>query len=490
MKTSLGDSTDVPSHRPGSPNISEINRLFDIQSTNRQCLRDTTAADRIARLKSLRAALFERREALYAALSSDFHKAPEEVDLTEVSPVAVEIKHTIENLASWMKPKRVGTPLILLGTSSEIRYEPRGTALIIAPWNYPVNLTLGPLVGAVAAGCPAIIKPSELTPHTTAFIQHLLAVVFPENEVAVVPGDYRVAKELLKHPFDHIYFTGSPAVGKEVMRAAAEHLSSVTLELGGKSPTVVDASADVKDAAMKIAFGKFANKGQTCIAPDHVYVHESLHQQFIDCLTDQIRKFYGAGVGDREASPDYARIVTEGHYHRVTDLYVDAVSRGATAVTGATGDAGERFIDPTILTDLPPDARIMHEEVFGPVLPVVKFSSLDEVVSRINSGPRPLALYIFSSNRKSIEHLLAHTTAGGTCVNDTLLHYLHPELPFGGIGNSGMGQAHGYHNFMAFTNSRPVLRQRLKHAPFKHLYPPYTRTTRRLIDIMFKLLRV
>jgi len=490
MKSSRRTATEMTPEPLSAIVSSEIDRLFALHRANRQHLRNTTTSERIARLKRLHAALFDRRDDIRASLFADFRKAPEEVDLTEVGPVAVEIKHSVEHLAAWMKPKKVGTPLTLLGTSSEIRFEPKGTSLIISPWNYPINLTLGPLVGAVAAGCPAIIKPSEFTPRTSAFLQDLIATLFPENEVAVIPGDYRVAKILLERPFDHIYFTGSPAVGKEVMRAAAEHLTSVTLELGGKSPTIVDESADVTDAAMKITFGKFANKGQTCIAPDHVFVHASLHDALVAQIKKQIQKFYGEDAAERAASSDYARIVNDLHYDRISHLYQDAIDRGATVETGASGDAVNRFVDPTVLTDVPPDARVMQEEIFGPILPIIKFSSLDKVVANINKGPRPLALYIFGQDQKHIEYVLSHTTAGGTCINDTLLHFLHPELPFGGVGNSGIGQAHGYHNFMAFTHARPVLRQKLKRAPFKHFYPPYTGTSRKLIELMLRLLKV
>ncbi|MFQ5571203.1 MAG: aldehyde dehydrogenase family protein [Rhodothermales bacterium] len=464
----------------------DIARIIMLQQANRQRIGQTTAAERVAKLKRLRAALFEHRQAIRDALHADFRKPPEEVDLTEILPVSLEIGYTIKHLKRWMKPKRVGTPLILFGTRSEIRYEPKGVGLIISPWNYPVELTLTPLVGAIAAGCCAIIKPSEYTPHTSRLLSKILSSLFEEDEVAVFEGDYTVSQALLRHPFDHIFFTGSPAVGQIVMRAAAEHLSSVTLELGGKSPTIVDETADIDDAAQKIAFGKFANNGQTCIAPDYVYVHERVHDGFVNALRKHIQGFYGDDAAARSATPDYARIVSDKHHRRVRHLYQEALDRGAQAVTGGTSEDAERFIDPTVLTEVPPDTRLMQEEIFGPVLPILRFKTLDEAIETINSKPKPLALYVFSSSNAAIEHVLRNTSAGGTCINDTLLHFLHPDLPFGGVNTSGIGQGHGYYGFLAFSNERPVLRQKLKNGPFKKFYPPYTRTTQKLIDLLLK----
>ncbi|WP_456426984.1 aldehyde dehydrogenase family protein [Rhodocaloribacter sp.] len=478
----------TPANGLPAETASEIRRVFELQKGSLQRLRNTGAEERIAKLKRFRKTILAHRQDIRDALFADFRKAPEEVDLTEIGTVLVEIKHTVEHLKKWMRPKKVRTPLTLLGTSSEIRYEPKGRGLIISPWNYPVNLTFGPLVGAVAAGCTAVIKPSEYCPETTRLMKAILAEVFPEDEVALFEGDYRVSQALLELPFDHIYFTGSTEVGKIVMRAAAEHLASVTLELGGKSPTILDETADVREAAAKIAYGKFTNKGQTCIAPDYVYVHESIHDAFVEALREKIHAFYGESAEARASSADYARIISDRHHARLTEMYEEAIEKGATAVTGGTSRPEERFIDPTVLTGVPPEAQVMREEIFGPVLPVLKFRTLDEVVAALNDHQRPLALYIFSHNDRNVEYLLSHTTAGGTCVNDTLLHFLHPELPFGGVGTSGMGQAHGYHNFLAFTNERPVLRQKLKNGPFKHFYPPYTKTTRKLINAMFKLL--
>lgn len=464
----------------------DIARVFGLQQAYRKQLRHTTAKDRIKKLKRMRKALFAYRQEFRNAVYADFRKAPEEVDVTEIFTVALEIDHMSLHLRRWMKPKKVHTPLTLLGTTSAVHYEPKGTGLIISPWNYPVNLTLGPLVGAVAAGCTAIIKPSEYTPHTSGLLKTFIAELFDEREVAVFEGDHTVAQALLRHPFDHIYFTGSPEVGKVIMKAAADHLSSITLELGGKSPTIVDETADVREAAMKIVFGKFTNKGQTCIAPDYVYVHERLHDDFVDALRKQIHSFYGEDAEARVSSHDYARIINDRHFERLRSLYEEALESGAHAATGASGKREERYIDPTVLTDVPLDTRIMQEEIFGPVLPILKFKTLEEAVEAINSRPKPLALYLFSNSKANIQFVLKHTSAGGTCINDTLLHYLHPELPFGGVNTSGIGKGYGYYGFLAFTNERPVLRQRLKNGPFKHFYPPYGKKTRVLIDLLLK----
>lgn len=470
----------------GAADEAEIARVFRVQQENLPRLRATTARARIDKLNRLYDALFERRQAIRDAVFADFRKPPEEVDLTEIGTVAIEIRHATKHLKRWMRPKNVGTPLTLFGTKSEIRYEPKGTALIIAPWNYPVDLALSPLVGALAAGCSAILKPSEAAPHTTRLLKTMLAELFDESEVAVFEGDKTVAQALLKLPFDHIYFTGSPAVGKIVMRAAAGHLTSVTLELGGKSPTIVDASADVEQAARAVAWGKFTNAGQTCIAPDYVLAHTTIHDAFVAALRRHLDEFYG---DDAASSGDYARLIHAAHFERVRGLKDDAVAHGARVAYGGDARAAEQYLAPTVLTDVPEETDIMEEEIFGPVLPVLRFAQLDDALATINAKPKPLALYIFSDDDDAVERILGETSAGGTCVNDTLLHFMHPRLPFGGINHSGIGQAHGHFTFLAFSNQRAVLRQKLgRFSPLRKFHPPYTGTTRRLIDLLLKYL--
>ncbi|ARA95172.1 aldehyde dehydrogenase family protein [Rhodothermaceae bacterium RA] len=463
-----------------------VRALFEAQRQHQPQVRRTSAEERIGTLRRLREALLARRQDLHVALWADFRKPAVEVDLTEIMPVLTEIKHAVDQLPRWMAPRRVKATPPLLGTRAEVRCEPKGVSLIIAPWNYPVTLTLGPLVSAVAAGCCCVLKPSEFTPHTTAVLRELLAAVFEEREVAVVEGDATAAQALLAQPFDHVFFTGSPRVGRLVMQAAARHLASVTLELGGKSPAIVDETADVGLAAEKIAQGKFTNAGQTCIAPDYVLVHTAVHDALTAALREQVHRFYGATPADRAASPDYPRLIHDGHWQRLAGWLEDALARGAEVVVGGRRNAAERYLEPTVLTGVAPDDPLMTEEIFGPILPVLRFETLDEALALVNARPKPLALYVFTESEAHRERILQETSAGGTCVNDTLLHFIHPELPFGGVGHSGLGKSHGHYGFLAFSNERAVLHQKLKKAPIRLLYPPYGPRVRRLAAWVLK----
>jgi aldehyde dehydrogenase (NAD+) len=382
-----------------------------------------------------------------------------------------------------MKPRRVPTPIGLFGSAGTVVYEPRGVVLIISPWNYPIYLTLGPLVSAIAAGNCAVIKPSEFTPHTTAFLWKLLAGLFPEEEAALVEGGADAAEALLALPFDHIFFTGSPAVGKVVMKAAAEHLASVTLELGGKSPVLVDADANLKEAARKITWGKNLNGGQTCVAPDYVLVHERVHDALVTELKQAFTAFYGADTASWKASPDLARIINDRHFARVQALLSGSAAQVA---FGGESDETSRYISPTILTEVDPFSPVMQEEIFGPLLPILKVADMDAAVTFVNARPKPLALYVFSSSRRRAETLIAHTTAGGGCINDTVLHFAHTGLPTGGVNTSGFGKAHGRHGFEAFSNARGILRQRTRLSAIQLMYPPYTGFVRRMIDLTLK----
>jgi len=452
------------------------------QKDHAPTVRQTSAQERKAKLQRLADALLDRRETFYEALQADFRKAPVEVDLTEIKAVTKEAEHAIAQLDDWMAPDRVDSPLLFAGTRSEIQYEPKGVVLIMAPWNYPVNLTLGPLVGALAAGNCAVLKPSEHAPHTAAALQDLIADLYEEREVTVRTGDADVAQALTAQPFDHIYFTGSPAVGRLVMKAAAKHLASVTLELGGKSPTVVDATADLEQAAGRIAWAKFTNAGQTCIAPDYVLVEDRVHDGFVDQLQAHIHRFYGSTAARQRASDDYARLAHQAHYESVEALLADAVEAGAQVPIGGSHEAEARFVAPTVLTDVPLDADIMQNEIFGPLLPVCRYRSLDEALQIINNRPPPLSLYVFSERESTIDTLLARTTAGSTCVNEALIHFVHPNLPFGGKGESGIGRGHGHRAFREFSNERSVLRRSYGSDLLQPLYPPYDRLTSRLAD--------
>lgn len=469
-----------------TPNANEVNiqRVFKKQQTHALALRKTSAAERLAKLEKLGQVLLDRGEDIKKAVAADFSKPELEADLSEIFPILSEIRHARKKLKKWMKPHKVSPTSSMLGTKAEVRYEPRGVCLIISPWNYPINLTFGPLVSAIAAGNTAMIKPSEMTPHSSALMREIVTSVFDEQDVAIFEGDASVAQALLKLPFDHIFFTGSPAIGKVVMEAASKHLTSVTLELGGKSPVVVDETADLKKAARNIAWGKFSNNGQTCIAQDYLYVQESVKEAFLQELQQVVSKMYGDTVEAQRRNPDYSRIVNSRHFERVNRLLRDAVDRGAHTITGGQTSAEERFVAPTVLTDVPQNASIMEEEIFGPLLPILPYKNLDQVIGEINSRPKPLALYVYSKNNRNIERILKETSAGGSCVNHSLVQFLHGNLPFGGVNNSGIGNSHGYYGFKAFSHERAVVRESFSSTPL--LYPPYTKFSRLMTRLTLK----
>ena len=435
-----------------------MQEVFDQQGATALRLRTSTARERIAKIRRLRDAVLAHADDLYRAAWADFRKPQGEVDLAEILPVCVEANDAIRHLKQWMKPRHVWPTLLMVGTRSELRHVPRGRCLIIGPFNYPLNLTLGPLVSAIAAGNTAIVKPSELTPQVSGLIARIVREVFTEDEVAVFEGEADVAQGLQELPFDHVFFTGSPAIGKHVMAAAAKNLASVTLELGGKSPTIVDASADLALAASNIMWAKFANAGQTCIAPDYVYVHESVKERWVACCREELRRAYGSSLGEQQGSPYLAHIVNARHTARVQGLLDDARSRGAVTLVGGESSAADCFIQPTLLDQVPAGARILDEEIFGPLLPVIGFQDLQTVIDNINAGDKPLALYVYSRDKAAIERVLQNTTSGGACVNHSLMQFLHGKLPFGGVNNSGIGNAHGYYGFRAFSHERAVVR--------------------------------
>ncbi len=460
----------------------EIKRIFDLQREHQFVVGNTTAKERIRKLKRLNEAVMKYRPRIKEALYDDYRKHPSEVDMTEIYPVVSEIRHAKRKLRTWMDKQRVTTPLALVGSSSYVRYEPKGVTLLISPWNFPINLTLGPLVSAIAAGNTVIIKPSEMTPNASALLRELIEEVFEENEVALVEGAVATAKDLLELPFNHIFFTGAPSIGKIVMGAAAKHLTSVTLELGGKSPTIVDETADIKTAARRVAWGKYSNNGQICIAPDYVYVHESKKTEFLAALKETLNDFYAA---DAAESTSYARIVNHHHYDRVKGYVEDAVSKGATVEAGGTFDGDQDYISPTVITGAPLDSDLMTEEIFGPVLPVFGYTDLEDVLKMVNGREKPLALYIFSKSNRNIKHILANTRAGGTCINHNAVHFYNTHLPFGGSNNSGIGKGHGWYGFTAFSNARAVFRQHIPNA-LELLVPPYTGFKQKIIDLTVK----
>jgi len=450
-----------------------IDLVFESQKQHQFVVGRTKASERMAKLRRLHDALLEHRQAIYDALWADLRKSPTEVDISEIGVVNSEIRHTIRKLRSWMAPREVGTPLPLFGTRSEIRYEPKGVCLILSPWNYPVTLTLSPLVSAIAAGNTAMLKPSEFTPHSNAVIRRMLESIFPNEEVAMFEGEANVAQALLNKPFNHIFFTGSPAVGKMVMRAAAQHLSSVTLELGGKSPIIVDESADLGYAGESIAWLKAMNAGQICIAPDYLLVHENVRDALVEKLVASFKRFYGETPEARKKSPDLCRMISDKHQKRIENLLSDALDSGGKVVFGGHTDDADRYVEPTILVDVPDQALLWEEEIFGTILPIRTFKERQEAVKYINAKPQPLALYVFSKVKSNIKFFLNETRAGNTVVNDTGLHFYNSELPFGGVNNSGIGKSHGKFGFLEFSNARGVVYQNRIFPLSRFFHPPY-----------------
>jgi len=446
-----------------------------------------TAAHRKDRLRGLERALRRHANALRTALYDDFRKHPDEVDLTELNPTLGELRHAIRHLEDWMRPQPVKTPMLLFAARSEIRREPKGQVLVLSPWNYPVFLTIPPLIAAVAAGNRAIVRASEKAPNASRAMAEVVADAFPPEEVGFVGGDVDVAEFLLTLPFDHIFFTGSTRVGKLVMRAAAEHLAGVTLELGGKSPAIVDETADVGAAAERIVWGKFINAGQTCVAPDYVLVHERRLAPLIKRMRHALAREYGRSEADRARNPAMCRLIDDAHYERVTRLLDESVAAGARVESGGGRDRGERYLAPTILSGVRGNMPIMDGEIFGPVLPVLTYGRLDDALEAINERAKPLALYVFSRKRRNVEKVLDRTSAGGSVVNDTVLHLANPYLPFGGIGESGVGAYHGELGCRAFSHERSVLVQRPLNLS-SLLYPPYGARTRAVVALVRRFL--
>ncbi|NJC27938.1 aldehyde dehydrogenase family protein [Neolewinella antarctica] len=425
----------------------------------------------------------ENVRALVAALHQDFRKPEVETLSSELGVVLSQLKYIRKNLGKWMKPKRLPASMALFGIKSYLHLEPKGSALIIAPWNYPFNLTIIPLLYAIAAGCTAIVKPSEMSPATTAFIRAMLDELFDENEIKVVTGEGDTAAFLTTLPFDHIFFTGSPAVGKKVMAAAAKNLTSVTLELGGKSPAVIDVGVNEKKSAANSVWGKFFNAGQTCIAPDYLLVPESMQTSYVSELKGAIARFYG---DDPQQSTSLARVITDNHFSRIKRLFDDAVSKGAIVACGGHFDASERYVSPTILTGVTEEMAVMQEEIFGPLWPVMTYRDLDEAVQIINRQPKALSFYIQTKNRKTIEKLKRETSSGGLLVNEYLLGGGAPNVPFGGVNNSGIGKSFGYHGFVEFSNERAVMER--KFFDLSVGYPPYTDGVLKVMRRIYKWL--
>jgi aldehyde dehydrogenase (NAD+) len=463
----------------------KIDTVFAQQKDYALELRKSDYRQRLAVLKRFETAFRGALDRIHESAAADFGKPGAEVDLAEIMPVLTELKHVRKHLKEWMKPEPVKVTISMLGTKSKIVKEPKGVTLVVSPWNYPFNLTFGPMMWAIAAGNTVIIKPSEMTPKMSEVIGQIVKEAFRPEEVSMFEGEADVASYLTNLPFDHIFFTGSPAVGKHVMAAAAKNLTSVTLELGGKSPVIVDKSANLKKASKSIGWGKFNNNGQTCIAPDYIYVHESIKDKFVAEMTATIKSQYGLGA-DAGANSDYCRVVNAGHHGRITRLLDDAKAKGGVVLTGGEVATESQFIAPTLIEGMSDDSAIMQEEIFGPLLPIITYSDINEVISYINAKPKPLALYIYSKDNKLTDKVIRETSAGDTCVNQTVMHFLHPNLPFGGVNNSGIGKSGGVWGFRAFTHERSVLVD--KHSSLSMFYPPYTPGVRKVIKATMKML--
>ena len=460
-------------------NHSEIKRIFDLQSdpANIVRLRNSSYKERIEKIKRIQNfVLSEANHQIIAeALYKDLRKPNEEVITSEITPILLNTKHVLKNLKQWMKDEHVPSPITMVGLSSYIKYESKGTVLLISPWNYPIFLTIYPLIYAIAAGNAVILKPSEISSNTSKVIANMIQTLYEEHEVAVIEGAVEESTELLKLPFNHIHFTGSPKVGKIVMEAAAKNLSGITLELGGKSPVIIDGTGNTQEIAEKIAWGKTLNCGQTCIAPDYVLIQKNELATFIYHFKTNVNKFYNAEDNGLNNAKDYGRIVDEKNFNRVEKLLQDAIKKGAKIEFGGQFKKDEKFMEPTLLTNVIPEMLVMQEEIFGPLLPIITFDKNSDVINFLQKMPSPLAIYIMSGKKKNIQYFLENTVSGGVGINELMLTPVNPNLPFGGVNSSGIGKSGGKHSFDDFSNPKGVVKKNFGNL-LKLVYPPYKKT--------------
>jgi aldehyde dehydrogenase (NAD+) len=446
-------------------------------------VRTRSLYERKQTLKKLRSWIKTNQEYIISELAKDFGKSREELMISEIKPIVSEIKDALRNIRFWSQDESKKTPLALFGSSSKVIKEPKGVVLIIAPWNFPFMLAVGPLVSAITAGCVAVVKPSENTPYCESLLHKMISEVFTPNEVACVKGGVKETTDLLALKWDHIFFTGSPMVGKIVMTAAAKHLTSVTLELGGQNPVIIDRNANFKDAAQKLIWGKFFNCGQSCISPNYIMIPNDKHIEFVKVLKAEYAKVFKNGVA-AEKETSFARIVNEHHFERVKSLIDKSVEEGMLVVEGGNTNKDVKFIAPTILDGLRRDSSIFNEEIFGPVMPLMLYSNIEEVLNIINENEKPLALYVFTKSKKFANNIIQNTSAGTTVINDTTIQFSHPNLPFGGVNHSGIGKAHGEYGYKEFTNERAVLKQRIGITSPKMIYPPYNGFKKKIINLI------
>ncbi|NDJ20444.1 aldehyde dehydrogenase family protein [Nostoc sp. B(2019)] len=449
----------------------ELSNIAEIVLNQRKFFQTGKTKDvdfRIEQLKTLKLAILEHEQAIIQALQADLHKPEFEIYMTELG-IIKEVDYAIKHLKTWIKPKKAAVSWEFFSYSARIYSEPLGVVLIIGPWNYPFNLIISPLVGAIAAGNCTIIKPSELAPHTSHVLTEIIAKYFDPAYIAVLEGGVETSEKLLIEKFDHIFFTGGTAVGKIVMAAAAKHLTPVTLELGGKSPCIVDTDINLEHTIRRITWGKFLNAGQTCIAPDYLLVDNKIKKDLVNGLQKCLKEFYG---DQPDKSPDYARIISQKHFDRL----VNFLKNGEIIIGGET-KSSERYIAPTLIDNVSLLDPIMQEEIFGPLLPIIEYTDIAEAIALINSRPKPLALYLFSQNKNLQKHVLQETSSGGVCINDTLMQFGVSSLPFGGVGDSGIGSYHGKGSFDIFSHDKSVLQNsfwldlKWRYAPYKGKLP-------------------
>lgn len=439
----------------------------------------TTSRERRRKIKRLEQVVYRRRDEIRQAMDSDFGKPKLEVDYTETYVVLAEARHARRNLKSWLAPQPVATPLALFGNRSEIRVESKGVVLIITPWNFPFNLSLIPVISAVAAGNCVVLKPSENTTHSGALLKSIVEEAFPDGDVVVTLGGADDARQLTALPFDHIFFTGSTAVGQKVMQAAANNLTSVTLELGGKSPVFIDKSANLKAAAKSINWGRLMNAGQACVAPDYALVHEANMDRFISLLSTENEKY---SANDQR---DMARLAHDGQAVKMRQ-FLDDIEGKCEKILGGELDEKTNTCSPTLVINPTDDALVSRMELFGPILPIYAVKSIDDAIERINEKERPLSIYVFSKSKSNIEKLIASTRAGSTAINQTVVQFNNANLPFGGTGKSGFGRTHGLHGFMEFTNQRSVLKKVLPITTSFLVYPPYSRWKEKVAEVVMR----
>ncbi len=456
--------------------MNEIRNILTAQQQFFKSGRTKNLDFRLENLKRLKKGIIQNETAIGEALKKDLSKSSYESYLTEVGVVLAEIRLASRHLKSWARPRRVKTPFYLWFASSRIYCEPYGRALIIAPWNYPFLLSISPLIGSIAAGNCNVLKPSEYAPHTAAIMAEIMASHFDSRYLAVIEGDGHTGEALLKERFDYIFFTGSVTVGKTVMSAAAKYLTPVTLELGGKNPCIVDQDVNLDPTARRIVFGKFINAGQTCVAPDYLLVHQSNKQKLLDLIRKYLNRFYGESP---RKSPDFARIINRRHFNRLRAL----LEKGD-VIIGGQSDPQDLYIAPTVISNLSWDDPVMQDEIFGPILPVLEFEDLSEVISSLNSRPKPLALYVFSNQPENYQKVIDEVSFGSGCINDTVVQFANPHLPFGGVGSSGMGGYHGKASFDNFSHQKSILKKSFTFDPPLR-YPPY----KNKLSILKKILR-